>query len=615
MLELFARPNRRRIAILQNAYGITEEQHLNKLGYLNFSLPYDDKKNDLCQPFAYVRYNDGELYRIMPRTRQLDEAGNCAYTCEHVLATLMDKVMYGYHIVGNLGVYTADCINYVLSQQLTEDWILWECDFRRQFEYGWEQENLLSALFSIATPLSDYMWVTDTSVYPWRVSLKALESGLPELYVRRKRNMLSFADETDPTQICTRLYPLGYGEGVNQLGIAAVNNGVPYLQSPQQYIDRYGIIERVWIDRRYENAESLKAAAQTMLDSLQELAVAYDIGFAELDTHDWERAAIGKRTRIICPELQVNTDTRITDITWDHDAKENSTFTVANKPADIASSVAELADRQRIESAYAQGATQLYAQSIQGNCSPTDPLKLDFYIPAEMRIINKVLLRSRTERFRAYSQATEQAARSVYTSSSGGGTSPTTSSGGGSSPTTSSGGGSSESSSSAGSASLTVSTGVNVEYGYAWTTNVDGHAHEVRLVTGHQHRLDISSHRHTVDIPAHTHSVNIPSHTHSVNIPSHTHTVDIPAHAHQITPGIFRFGGATSYGIWVNGHLKLTINGTSSDEIDISAYLITDGVTPRGTWHNVEIRPNALAYGTITVFVQGFMQSRGGLVA
>ena len=65
MLEVFDRQTRRKTAILQNAHSIKESKEINVLHYLEFSLPYNDPKNEYCQPFHYVRYNDGELYRIM----------------------------------------------------------------------------------------------------------------------------------------------------------------------------------------------------------------------------------------------------------------------------------------------------------------------------------------------------------------------------------------------------------------------------------------------------------------------------------------------------------------------------------------------------------------------
>ena len=91
--------------------------------------------------------------------------------------------------------------------------------------------------------------------------------------------MTSYHRRKNPQNIVTRLYPLGYGEGVNQLGIGSVNSGVPYLQSPKTITDKYGIIERVWIDRRYEDPASLKAAAEAMLQEIQEPAVSYSVGY------------------------------------------------------------------------------------------------------------------------------------------------------------------------------------------------------------------------------------------------------------------------------------------------------------------------------------------------
>ena len=188
MLELFDR-QRQRVKILQNACGVTESRPINALWHLTFSLPYDDPKNDFCQPFWYVRYDGGELYRILPREGVVEDTGLITYTCEHVLATLIDRIMFGWRQIGNIGTYTADVINYLLSQQIERNWVLAECDFARQFEYGWEQENLLAALFSVPQPFAEtYIWRTDTSVYPWRISLKRLdENQPPQLYIRRAK--------------------------------------------------------------------------------------------------------------------------------------------------------------------------------------------------------------------------------------------------------------------------------------------------------------------------------------------------------------------------------------------------------------------------------------------
>lgn len=645
MLEIFDK-NRRRIAIAENACDLSEERRINSIWYLHFALPYNDSKNEYCQPFNLVRLDGGELYRIMPAAAQVTETGKITYQCEHVLATLIDKVLFGYHVVGNRGVYTKDCINYVLSKQ--SDWVLYECDFTRQFEYGWEQETLLSALFSIATPLTNYMWVTDTTIYPWRLSLKAIDmSKHPELYVRHRWNLLSYGSNKDPQQVCTRLYPLGYGEGVNQLNIKSVNGGLPYLQSPKAYTDKYGIIERVWIDRRYEDAESLKAAAEVMLSELQDPVTQFEIGFSELDSADYNKAAIGKRIRVLNPDLGVEVDSYITELNYTYGDITQSTIVVANRSTSIASDVADMMDRQRIEQSYAQGATQLYAQALQANCDKTNGAVMNFYIPSDMRIINKIMAKVRLSSFRSYSKATAVAKSSVvssttsdtttYSSSSGGGTNTTTSDGGSDTYTTSSQAQKSYTSTAVilsaenimpteaalynaakhnhaihNGAKLAVyggkdANGAVIADGYETFVESGAHSHGE-----HDHDFTIPSHSHRVSISDHSHSLTIYAHSHSVSIPGHSHDVTIPEHGHEITPGIYFSGNPKTFSLYVNSAKKATFNSTDA-EIDLTQYLVDEesSLIPRGSWLSIEIRPDDLAYVCIDMYVQGFVQSRG----
>lgn len=580
MLEIYDR-NRKRVAIAENAHNVTEDRQINSLWYLTFCLPVDDVKNDYCQPFYYVRWNGGELYRIMPSEATITETGTLEYQCEHVLSTLLDTVMFGHFTVGNLGTYTADCINFVLNRQTTKNWLLSECDFRRQFEYSWEQENLLSALFSIATPLENYMWVTDTSSYPWKLSLKALStSGKPGLYIRRKYNMLSYGVQSDPQQICTRIYPLGYGEGVNQLTIKDVNNGVPYLQSPKKYTDQYGIIERVWIDRRYEDAESLKAAAQTMLNELQEPSVSYDIGFVELDSEARNTAGIGKKARIFHPESSAFTDVFITGVKYNYTDITQSEITVASKSISIASSISDLANRQRIEQSYSQGATQIYSQALQANCDSKTGAVMDFFIPSEMRIINKVLLKIRMGSFLAYSSTTETSKTIATTTSTNDTISTTSTMSGERTKTTSS---------------------VKVQY-----TTDNGYVNFETVV------MDFTAaHYHSIFTEPHSHDVNIPDHTHTFTMSAHEHKFTVPEHSHDIIPGIYKFGNAKSFSIYINGAKKTSYVGTTA-ELNITNYLLGDDKRiPRGSWQSIEVRPDDLAHISIDLVFQGFIQSRG----
>ena len=150
-----------------------------------------------------------------------------------------------------------------------------------------------------------------------------------------------------------------------------------------------------------------------MLNELQDPLQQFEISFAELDESDYNVAQIGKRVRILQTELGTQVDTYVTELTYKYDDVPSSKIIVANKSTDIASSVADMADRQRIEQAYAQGATQLYSQSLQANCDSQNGAVMDFYLPEDMRIVNKIVAKVRVGSFRAYSKATKAAESKV----------------------------------------------------------------------------------------------------------------------------------------------------------------------------------------------------------
>ena len=92
----------------------------------------------------------------------------------------------------------------------------------------------------------------------------------------------------------------------------------------------------------------------------------------------------------------------------------------------------------------------------------------------------------------------------------------------------------------------------------------------------------------------HTHNIEVNSfgsHAHTFSIAAHEHGITIPSHKHQIQAGIFESGNPSSFDIYIHGNKIATVDATS---------------------YNDEIRPNDLAYVVCSVFVQGFVQSRGG---
>ena len=289
--------NMQRLAYLDKAFDISYTTKMNALWTASFSLPADDHKAEYCQIHNYVELFDNgkrvDLFRIMPSVQTKSSSTNViTYECEHVLATLLDKVLFGYHQIGNVGVYTTQVLRYIIDRQLTKNWRLGQVDFARQFEYKWENENLLAALFSVPQPFTEnYLWTFDTTSYPWTLNLVRGETE-PSCELRYRKNMMGITKTVDPTNIVTRIYPLGYGEGDNQLNIKSINGGVPYLEVSSPY----GVKEATFVDRRYEDANSLKAAAQAILNEMSVPYISYAvdaIDLSEKSQSDYDRFIAG----------------------------------------------------------------------------------------------------------------------------------------------------------------------------------------------------------------------------------------------------------------------------------------------------------------------------------
>ena len=434
--------------VLKNAYDIIETREINTVWSLEFSIPMNDDDMAHCQPYWYVRYgDDGQLYRFTDQTKTNANESSVTYHCEHVIATLCDDVMFqGPFIKGNTGTYTNQVLSFILDKQTpkngVKNWKLGVCEPRRQFEYSWENENLLAALWSVPTCFeTPYMWTFDTSSYPWTVNLVNInENADPDFYLMAKKNILRSTEESSSLDICTRLYGLGEGEGVNQLTIKSINNGLPYIQSSPEIIAKYGIVSRIFVDRRYQFPETLKARMETLLHELEvptlkrefEIVDLYDIS-----PDDMYKAEVGGIVLLKDDDTKVYITKTVKNWSVAGDMK----ITIATKAMDMSSSIADLADRQRIEQVYSQGASQVYSFSFFGNATSQFPLNGYVYFPEDLKYLNEVKLKVMIDPFRSYSKASSKSSGSIDTNTNAGGAINTNTQGGGAIDTDTQGGG------------------------------------------------------------------------------------------------------------------------------------------------------------------------------
>ena len=592
--------NMARLAFLENASSIGYELPLNGLWTASFTLPADDPKVEYCEPLNYVEIYDGEtridLFRIVGEDLTRSDEAYRVFTCEHVLATLLNDVLFRYHQIGGTNIRTAQVLQYILDQQTTQRWVLSQCDFDRRFEYSWENTNLLAALLAVPKCFDvEYEWRWDTTVYPWQISLKAPNEDL-QAEIRYRKNLLGIKKVTDASKIVNRVYALGYGEGVNQLGIESVNNGLPYVEdvSSQQ---RYGVLSTILTDGRYTIPENLKGYAQQIMAESSVPYISYEVEGTDrfrLDNDDYGRMWPGYLCRVVDEADGITLRTRVVNVSKSDLRADPGAIqvTLANKDQDIAGSISDLQNRALINETYAQGATNLMIQNFTDNADASHPATLLVWVPDSAVRINKMVLSVNFESFRGYSNAVSSTAINLTATNSGGG-----------------------STSGASSTSSTTSSAVsllpeNMIPDNTNTTAVHNHgiAQGVRLATADGGSVTwVPSGAHTHG--AHSHTVNF-GHTHS--LPAHSHSITMPSHTHNMQYGIYEGDVAESATIKVDGHAMPTPSDWNA--IDIVAYLDKDdgGKIYRDTWHTVEILPNKQSRIVAALFTQLFTNSRGG---
>ena len=611
MLEVFNH-KRERTAILQNAFNAKEEERLNEIGVLTFSMPENDSKNSFCEPYAFVRWNGGDFYRIIAdSTSRRDAMGVRNYTCEHCIATLADDLMFSTRTIGSSSITTRAVIETILSQQkrgagANESWwALDECDFDHRHQYIFESETVYSALWAVTEPFPEpHVWRYNFDTFPWRISLKLIETAAaPEFYIRAGKNLLTEDSANDAYEVCTRLYALGNGEGVNQVRIASVNNGKDYIESPPEYIAKYGRIDRLFVDKRYESPAILLAAAKAMLKELQEPKYTRRFSIVDLEklTNDnLDAARVGKIVRL----TDDNTSTYVTAITRNHDIAGDMQIELSNRFTSLADMLTNLANKQRIEMLYGQGATIVYGESLQTNADTSKAATLKIMAPKEMKYINKVFANITLEPYRRDSKMAAAGGGSSTSSGPSGAIPERT-------PTSKKGRGPIKTSASGGLNSVQFLLSETSRYVTSSTS--DGHSHTV-LCPITYYKIDGVSNGTVTVAKDHQHTVDINDHDHDTTIPptdNHTHTTTTPAHEHAIQNGIVESGNPKNGKVLINGVQRTAFYEKTS--LELSEYLKdANGVIPRDQWIRVGVLPDDVAYVTIDVMIQGFVQSRGG---
>lgn len=596
----------RLVAILNKAYKISYNKVKNGLWTASFTLPLNDSKVAGVLPKYHIEIFDhdkriGRFIVNPKRTIKNESTKEVTFNCEHVLSTLHSSILFRYHQYTNL--ITDDVIAGLLQNQRVKHWKLGSVEMSRYFSYSWENEDsLLNAIMSVTKPFDiPFLWTWDDENYPFTLNLVNPPDDVKDVIVAGK-NLKGIELEEDPTSIITRIFPLGAGEGVNQLTIEKVN-GFPYLDDPQAEAE-YGIHERVWVDKTSENANTLMSNAQAILDKYKVPIISCSIDAIDYylkDKYNFDSYTTGDMLQVFNEDTSTNKLLRVEKLSKPdvYGQPDAISLELGNRVADIGMTWSDLQKKQLINDTYSQGATNIDSRDFVGECDQSYPAVLRFYIPEDVVNINSMLLTFETQKYRAYSKAVEGGGATVIgaTSTSGGSVS--------SSVKSSSSGGVHRHrmldwvDQPGGSPTLPLN-------GYLAASNLAGDA-AFRFVELYSDAGDLytagasDAHFHTTTLPA------TPGHTHDTEI-------NIPNHVHPLKHGIYEYSTLpTSITIKVDG-TSVPISGISGDNIDLLPYLRKDGSgnVSRGRYAEIVITPNDLARINVTVTSRLFVQSRLG---
>lgn len=562
--------------------------------------------------------------------------GMMRMTCDQALCTLKDGLIPGYHQFGGTTQNLRGAIDAVLAFQSEPLWVLERCDFDTRFEYGICDESPYTALLMLLEPLSEAMITTDTTARPWRLSVvRMTDEDASEL--RYSRNMEEIVETIQDGFFATRLFPRGYGEGVNQLTIRDVNGGLEYIEAPQAVRDTWGTVDEPYINTTITDAATLKAEAEVALSLCQTPNVSYKVkaaDLARLTGEPMDSFYKGRMVRMIYKDFGLVVRTRVTEIHRPKPKTEpwNAKLTLSTQPQSVATVIAELARKSKIQQTYGQGSTFIYADSFEQNCDKDTPAEGDIYIPESMIHVNAIMLKVTASAYRADSKGAAGGGGTVKTTGAGGGGERTSSSGGFATVTEEARVVTTSASTGAplsGEGTSSTYTETN-ERGLA-TEEAGSHKHVVQ----HAHNLNAHTHasftsgpspavtvtvtpesssngKHTHEIESHTHrfshwhlvtasitipatTITVPNHTHSVTLPEHSHTLELEAHEHGIVYGIYKGPRAAAFTVEVDG-AEVPAAAFDGDGVgDIAPYLGADsaGKILRGTFHTLRIRPVA----------------------
>ena len=231
---------------------------------------------------------------------------------EHSLATLADGVVPAMSLTGT----PQSVIDRLLSHQAAMRWVLGDLDLPAEttviFTCGCT--NLLTALMNLIDMLPDTLMLQcEQSSQAWVMHLRQM-SDADACEGRLSRNLSGVQIAMDASDLCTRVYPYGTGQGTERISLAPLT-GTDWLESAA--VSQWGRVCRTFTANTIFDVPTLKSVAEKYLErhSVPAVSVTADaLDLSAMTGEDADSFRLGRMCRLAMPEYGMVMHERVTGL-------------------------------------------------------------------------------------------------------------------------------------------------------------------------------------------------------------------------------------------------------------------------------------------------------------
>lgn len=308
------------VATLDSMLALSYELKHNDLSTAEVRLASSDPCSALCTAYAVMHLWDGVrdlgLYRVSgsPDSDMWD-GGTVTYSLEHMLATLLDDVIFGVMTLTDRPF--ADAIRDLLAMQSEERWVLGDCDFDVPITQEIGNETILSGVRILCGLLQEeYTWHCDTSTHPFVLHIRRADTD-DGCGIHYGRSMTAITRQMDASTVVTRLYLLGGAEkSGKQVDVTTLTEGgVPWIDADT--IGQWGIRAAIYQNGDITDPAQLLEKGRSILEARKNPRYTYQasaIDLYQMTGYAWDRYEPGKLVMVTDDDHGVRFSARIVTV-------------------------------------------------------------------------------------------------------------------------------------------------------------------------------------------------------------------------------------------------------------------------------------------------------------